>query len=219
MAYFNHYTPEQAVDLYVTDGTTDDFAYGELGLPAYTFEIGTAFSQDCGTFENTIYPDNLSALLYAAKAVREPYLAPAGPDVTELSLSATAVTSGTLITLTATLDDSRYNNSNGTEPSQPIQAAEAYLDTPPWLTSTTPIPLPMTAVDGTFNSISETAQLSLDTTNMSNGRHIIFVRSQDAANNWGVFSAIFLDISNSPSNGNQLIYFPLVYFGSTQEQR
>ena len=71
-AYFNSYTPEQAVSLYATDGTTDDFAYGNLGVAAYTFEMGTAFFQACSTFESTIYPTNLNALIYAAKVVRTP---------------------------------------------------------------------------------------------------------------------------------------------------
>ena len=52
-AYFNNYTPEQAIGLYPTDGTTDDFGYGDLGVASYTFELGTAFFQDCSTFENT----------------------------------------------------------------------------------------------------------------------------------------------------------------------
>ena len=72
-AYFNDYEPKQAIDLYPTDGTTDDFAYGELGLAAYTFELGTTFFQNCPVFENTILPDNLPALLYAAKTSRTPY--------------------------------------------------------------------------------------------------------------------------------------------------
>ena len=84
-AYFNSYTPEQAVSLYATDGTTDDFAYGNLGVAAYTFEMGTAFFQACSTFENTIYPTNLNALIYAAKVVRTPYQTPAGPDALSLA--------------------------------------------------------------------------------------------------------------------------------------
>ena len=86
-AWFNDYYPEQSIGLYPTDGTTDDFAYGELGLAAYTFELGTSFFQDCGTFENTILPDNLQALLYAAKTSRTPYITPAGPDTLAVSLT------------------------------------------------------------------------------------------------------------------------------------
>jgi carboxypeptidase T len=55
-AYFNSYTPEQAMTLYATDGTTGGFACGELGLAAYIFELGTAFNQSCTVFENTILP-------------------------------------------------------------------------------------------------------------------------------------------------------------------
>ena len=80
LGYFNGYTPEQSYLLYTTDGTTDDFAYGELGLAAYTIEMGNTFFQDCATFESSIVPRNLPALLYAAKAARNPYLSPAGPE-------------------------------------------------------------------------------------------------------------------------------------------
>ncbi|MBK9052151.1 MAG: hypothetical protein IPL78_14945 [Chloroflexi bacterium] len=49
-AYFNNSLPQQAIGLYATDGTTDDFAYGELGLAAYTFELGSQFFQSCDLF-------------------------------------------------------------------------------------------------------------------------------------------------------------------------
>ena len=51
-----------------------------LGVAAYTFEMGNDFFQECPTFEQTIYPGNLPALLYAAKAARRPYTVPSGPD-------------------------------------------------------------------------------------------------------------------------------------------
>lgn len=35
------YRPQQAADLYVASGMTDDFTYGELGLYSYTTEIGS----------------------------------------------------------------------------------------------------------------------------------------------------------------------------------
>ncbi|MCP4357425.1 MAG: PKD domain-containing protein [Chloroflexi bacterium] len=195
-AYFNNYNPMQSRYIYSlpTDGTTDDFAYGEMGLPAYTFELGTNFFQACGTFENTILPDNLPALIYAAKAVRQPYIAPAGPDALNVSLSSVAVAAGDIVTLTATLNDTRYNNQNGAEPNQNIAAAAYYIDTPPWITTTTPISMPMTAVDGNFNSNVEDVYAAIDTTGLSDGRHTIFVHGQDANGIWGVFSARFLYI-------------------------
>jgi hypothetical protein len=207
-AYFNDYYPQQAIGLYPTDGTTDDFAYGELGLPAYTFELGTTFFQSCSVFENTILPDNLSALIYAAKAVRAPYLEPAGPEALNLTLAVNPVATNSVTTLTVTLDDTRYNNQNGTEPSQNIAAAEYYLDVPPWVTTTLPLSLTMTAVDGTFDSPIEAATATIDTTTLSEGRHTLFVRGQDTGENWGVFSAVFLQVTNA-------ITFPVAAFTAT----
>ena len=194
-AYFNGYTPEQSYGLYPTDGTTDDFAYGELGLAAYTFEIGTAFFQSCSYFENTIVPENIPALLYAAKVVRTPYLTPSGPDALNLTLSSTTVAAGEPISLTATINDTRYNNSEGTEPTQNIAAAEYYVDVPPWVTTPAPAAYPMAPLDGAFNQPVENVRATIDTSSLSAGRHIVFVRGQDAAGNWGAFSAAFFTVT------------------------
>jgi carboxypeptidase T len=191
-AYWNGYSPEQAIGLYPTDGTTDDFAYGDLGVAAYTFEVGTTFFQSCSTFENVILPDNLPALIYAAKVARTPYLTPAGPDALNLAAMPGGVVPGVAVHLTATMNDTRYNNSNGTEPTQNIAAAEYYIDIPPWVTNTTPISYPMTAVDGSFNATVEAVEATIDTTGLSSGPHIVFVRGQDAAGNWGAVSGVFV---------------------------
>lgn len=193
-AYHNSYTPQQAYSLYATDGTTRDFSYGDWGLPAYTIELGNAFFESCSAFENVILPANMPVLLYAAKAVRAPYVLPAGPDALNVATSVLTATPGLSVTLTATVNDTRYNNSNGTEPTQNIAAASYYLDVPPWITTTTPIPYPMTAADGNFNSPVEGIVATVDTTGLSLGRHIIFVRGQDANGNWGAVTARFLDI-------------------------
>jgi carboxypeptidase T len=87
LAYFNGYEPDQSIGLYPTDGTTVDFAYGDLGLAAYTFELGTAFFESCSLFEETIVPDNLPALLYAAKVARAPFLTPAGPEALDAAVA------------------------------------------------------------------------------------------------------------------------------------
>jgi hypothetical protein len=192
LAYFNGYFPEQAIGLYPTDGTTDDFAYGELGLPAFTYELGTNFFQSCGYFEDTILPENIDSLLYAAKIAREPYLLPAGPDVIGLALSSPVVGVGEPVTLTVTLNDTRFNNSNGSEPVQPVAGGEFYIDTPYWITTTIPLPFPLAPADGTFDSSIEGAVGTIDTSSLSPGRHTVFVRGQDLAGNWGAVSAMFL---------------------------
>ena len=191
-AYFNGHTPQQANTLYATDGTTRDFAYGELGLPSYTFEFGTDFFQDCATFTSTILPTNLQALLYAIRVARLPYKLPAGPDALSVATTPSGnVPAGTDVLVTATINDTRYNNTNGTEPVQAIAAAEVYVDTPPWATGATPIAL--TATDGTFNATVEGVQGTLPTTGWTGTNpHTLYVRGRDAGNNWGPVSAVFV---------------------------
>jgi hypothetical protein len=58
--------------------------------------------------------------------------------------------------------------------------------------------MPMTAVDGSFNSPVETAEATIDTSGLALGQHIIFVRGQDANGNWGAFSAVFLEVTDDP---------------------
>ncbi|MDX1343188.1 MAG: M14 family zinc carboxypeptidase [Reinekea sp.] len=200
-AFFNNYRPQQSIGLYPTDGTSDAVSYGELGVPAYTFELGTSFFQGCSTFESTIKPDNLQALIYAAKVVGAPYITPGGPDVTNLALSDGAssggVTPGTPVTLTATTSDTRFNNSNGTEPTQNIVDAEYYIDVAPWQSGSTAIAL--SAADGSFNSKTEGVTGVINTTGLSLGRHIVYVRAKDADGVWGAVTAEFLVIDNDPT--------------------
>lgn len=191
-AYYNGYTPQPAIDLYVTDGASKDYAYGVFGVPGYTWELGTAFFQDCAYFENTLLPGNLPALIYAAKAARTPYMTPSGPDAISLALGASRVEAGTPVILSASIDDTRYNNSNGTEATQNIAAAECYVDAPPWVAGA--VALTMSAADGSYDAKSEAVTATIDTTGLTAGRHIVFVRGQDAAGNWGAFSALFLNV-------------------------
>ena len=194
LAFFNRHTPQHALDLYKADGTTDEFGYGEMGLASFTYELGTAFFEDCSYFEDTLLPRNMPSLYYAAKVARTPYMTPSGPDVVDGSLSLSAgewpsvVMAGTSITLSAILSDSQFNNSNGTEPTQSLEAAEYYIDAPLWVTTPVPVPLPMEARDG------DVYEAPIDTADLSAGRHIVFVRGKDSDQNWGAFSAIFLGI-------------------------
>ncbi len=196
LAYFNGYEPQQSIGLYPTDGTSDDVSYGELGVAAYTFELGTHFFQNCSTFDSTILPDNLDALLYAAKVVSAPYITPAGPDVILLRLNDQenlTVPAGTQVKISTRVTDRRYRNSNGTEPTQLIAAAEYTVDKLPWSEGAQPIALQST--DGTLDSESEDMDSQIDTQGWSEGRHTLYLRGKDIAGNWGPVSAIYLTIN------------------------
>jgi carboxypeptidase T len=185
LSYLNNYTPEQAIGLRPTSGTSNDFAYGELGVASYTFELGTDFFQDCDSFTNKILPDNFAALIYAMKSSRAPYQLPAGPEMVDLQIDES-------FTLTATADDTRYNKKKGLESSQTISEAEYYVGTPPWMPGA--IAQKFIATDKTLNGQVATLQAKLDFSALSTGQHLVYARAKDSAGNWGVVSAVFVTV-------------------------
>ncbi|RVU49650.1 M14 family metallopeptidase [Rubrivivax rivuli] len=196
-AWFNGYQPTQSIGLYPTDGTSDGPSYGELGVAAFTFELGTAFFQSCSVYESTVKPGNLPALIYAAKVVRTPYVTPGGPEVTALALegnaSGSGVAAGTAVALSASATDARFNQTNGTEATQAVSAAEYTIDTPPWEAAA--VPRVLQAADGSFNSATEALAGSISTAGLAPGRHTVFVRARDASGIWGPVSAVFLNVT------------------------
>jgi carboxypeptidase T len=193
LAWYNDYEPQQSVVLYPTNGTTIDFAFGELGVPALTFELGTQFFQNCTTFQNTILPDNLAALRYAARSLHAPYQLPAGPEIHGVSASMPTVVQGEPVEITATIDDRRYRNGAGAPPViHTISGADVFVDAMPWQAGAAG--LPMAALDGAFDQSSEEAKLVLDTGAMAPGRHLIVIQGHDAAGEHGPPSSVFLEI-------------------------
>lgn len=188
--FFNRYTVQPSFELYPTSGTADEWAYGELGLASYTFEIGTTFFEPCGSFEQTVYPANRPALYYAAKACRQPYLDPAGPDVVQPTVSTVTNLAGALVTLTAVADATRSAGTGAPAVVRPIQAARYSVDDPSWVTGAPTQPLE--AADGQFDAGQEALVATIDTTGWTLGRHTVFLEAQDDAGNWGVPTAIFV---------------------------
>lgn len=199
LAWFNNYTPQQSVALYPTYGTTIDFAYGELGVAALTYELGTAFFQPCATFESTVLPHNLASLDYAARSLHAPYRLPAGPDSYDVTIDAASAIQGDTVRVTATVNDSRYRNTGGSGGALAIQtvaSARLYVGALPWQDGA--LGLPMQASDGSFNSNVETVHLDLDTRALTPGRHLLYVQGTDSTGAAGPPSAVFLDIENNP---------------------
>ena len=96
--------------------------------------------------------------------------------------------------LTATITFAWTGNSF----SQNVGAAEYYVDTPPWDGGTA---IPMS---GTFNSPTVPVNATIDTTGLSVGRHVIFVRGRGVSDfqgfqTWGPISAAFLDVTGGPT--------------------
>jgi hypothetical protein len=192
LAYFNGYRPVQWTGLYQADGTNTDTVYGITGAPSYTIELGEEFFEDCATFESTTYPRNFQVLKYAARNLQAPYLSPSGPDTTSVWASAVAVVPGSPFAVAASIDDSRFNQQNGTEAVQAIASASAYVDSAPWATGVAP--LAMRASDGAFNSSREQVVVNIDTRNLAYGRHVVYVRGTDASGRAGTPNAIYFTV-------------------------
>jgi hypothetical protein len=230
--YFTGYQVCQAGEpgcIYQTDGTTDDWAYGELGIAAYTFELGTEFFQQCTYFETEIIDDTLAALLYAAKSAGRPYQLPAGPETlaiattvtNTLPLTGTLTEAGPLLTVSAIADDTRYDSNGwGLEPTQPISAARLTISPVSAITTTqayTTHIYPMAAADGSFDSSVEALTLRLQLGDQPADKYLLRIESQDAAGNWGTTSAAFATISaptaiiaEEEPEPTQVIYLPLI---------
>lgn len=158
-------------------GESPEWAYGTLGVPSYTIEIGKLYkSLKCRRFTEYTFPPVLNALLYAFQNVRRPYQTPAGPTITQINVAV----NGDTITLRA----------RATDKSQKIQEARYSFDNPTWAAADF---YPLSAVDGEFNSNTERiiTTFSASAQGLGNLRHLIYVEAKDSQDKWGAPSAIF----------------------------
>ena len=194
MSYHNdYYTGQSSEALYAASGTTDDWAYGKLGIAGFTFEVGPDSPDDpCFDFappyacqDSLFWPQNVGAFVYAAQMARQPYALGLGP-VTQMLTSTLLAPISSTIPFTAVINGDLYGNSGiGRPTAKTIQAAQFTIDTPPWISGSVPIsmslpPGPLSATPVTTGVIPGT---------LAPGRHLIFVRGQDINGNWGPVSA------------------------------
>ena len=179
-ATFNGYQSCQpSICLYITSGTSDDHTYGELGVPSYTFEVGSSFMPNYSVIDAVQWPENKPAFIYAAKIARTPYMTVKGPDALNLNTNV----NGSNLTLTATINDA----SNG---GQTVAGAKYYIDTPPWAGG---VAGNMNPSDGSFNTTVEGATATIDVSGLFTGQHIVFIQGADSQGNLGAVSAAFFN--------------------------
>jgi carboxypeptidase T len=178
--------------LYIVDGGSIDWAYGELGAAAVSTELGgSGFLPDYSEIQG-IYEENKGMLTYLAKIARTPYLTTRGPDANSVAAVPMTVTVDSAVTITGTMNYAWTGN----QYVQNVAAAEYYIDAPPWLS----LPFaPMSASDGAFDEPTEAVQATLGPGALSLGRHIIYVRgrgvnSYQGLQSWGPVSATFVDV-------------------------
>ena len=175
--------------LYRTDGTTDDWAYGELGIAAFTYELGTQFFQACTTFEENIYPSVLESLRTAFLAAPLPYRLPAGPDTVTLTVTAPDAST---VQITLEADATRYAPGDLTLGEGTVTAARYTLNAAPWDPAHPTRPLALDGEPGPLTQFSAT----LDAACLPTGRHLVVAQAQNQTGDWGIPTAQFLTITN-----------------------
>jgi hypothetical protein len=132
-------------------------------------------------------------LLYLAKIARAPYLLTRGPDTILAGAQLTAQ-SGSITQVAATVNYAWTGNNYA----QNVAAAELYVDAPPWAGGAQ---VPMFPTDGALDSPTESLVANIDTTGLSTGRHILYVRgrgveSYEGQESWGPVSAAWLTVED-----------------------
>ncbi|MBP2474955.1 hypothetical protein JOF53_003827 [Crossiella equi] len=186
LSHYNGYNTGQPGEvLYSVTGSTDDWSYDKLGIASFTFEIGPGSGECTGfhpayTCQDTFWNLNKDALLYAAKAARQPYTTALGPTVSELT-----VKRGPLeVAVSAKADDNAYGTKVvGRPAAQEVTEAEIYLDRAPW--------------DG-GRAQKLTVGAEGPTVPVSGKAHawgfqrLAYVRAKDADGNWGPYTAAWV---------------------------
>lgn len=157
---------------YLGSGDTTDWAYGQLGIPSFTFEIGGledgGFWPECSKRQD-LYDEVRGALLYAARITDDPYERSKGPDVRRFALEA-----GQELIINAQADD-RWNGDDA------ISQIELFFDR---------LGEPGTGIqgvpaDGEFNSSREWGVFRLELSAVPPGLDQVFLRARDSKGHWG----------------------------------
>lgn len=188
-AYYNGHDPKKSTELYPTTGSTDDWAYGELGVPGFCFEVGDTFHNNCSTFENDINPNNIQALLRAIKIGRRPYRLTHGPEMTGLSFQENTVPPGQSLMLNYTADDTLYSTFRTGVPSSTIDSIRYSIDKPSWISGSNAKTVVLRTQVPKYS-----ATVAIPTSGLSAGQHTLFIESLDGSGAWGPPTAIFFTI-------------------------
>ena len=183
---YNGYVSESGSELYPTAGDSTDWAYGELGIPAFTFELGRAFMPSYDVINSEQWPENKPALIYAAKIAREPYELINGPDASDISFS--EISNG-YVKVSAIIDDTQNGGTN-------IFGAELFIGYPNWVSNS--IVYQMEAEDGDFDSPIEIVSANVLINEFNPDTELIFIRGRDTDGNYGPVTASFSNAIPEP---------------------
>ncbi len=176
---FNHYTPQQSIKLYPTNGTSKDWVYGTLGSAAFTVETGDTFHQGDKEFAES-WAANSPVMTYAAKIADAPYDRAKAPDT--LDVHVTGTPGGSVREVAAQVALPEAGVLGTLAPGRAIAGAEWFTDPLTKPGSGTP----MAAADGAFDGANEL--VSAQVSDLPRDQ-MVFVRARDDAGMWGPATA------------------------------
>ncbi|UCR88702.1 M14 family zinc carboxypeptidase [Mycetocola spongiae] len=177
--------------LYNNAGNDIDWIYSELGIPAFTYEIGNG---DTGGFypgygrAEALWSVNRPAVNVAAHAARAPYTAPLGSTITELTAERDADLS---ISVSGAASDDTYGTAAASAARRPavrdITAVEAAVAADSSRIGST-VAL---SVEGEGPSVTFSGSLPAEATTAAHTR--VFTRAQNSSGHWGPWRAAFVE--------------------------
>lgn len=157
--------------LSMNSGTSDEWAYGTLGIPSFVYEIGTWHQATYTETTTTLREEVGDSFLYTARIARTPYMLAEGPSVLDLT---TTVNPSNTLHIETTINDS----DNG---GQVVDTAVYHINTPYWATNAVTNTLQIQPL-GVYTF---TADVNLCSLGLPAGQHTLWVRGKDTDGNWG----------------------------------
>ena len=178
-------------------GTPEDYVYGELGVPALAYAIGSSsegqYFMNCEDFEQELNA-NLNMLIRAAKASFAPYSLPAGPEITNLNIQPHIENGQILWQLSAVAKTNLYRFP--TYPS-PIGASAVYsFDFTPWQEGA--VLYDIQPEDGSWDKAEEALFAELEVSTLQPGQHRVYVQAALEDGTAGLASAGTITIHPEP---------------------
>ena len=178
-------------------GTPEDYVYGELGVPALAYAIGSGsegqYFMNCWDFEQELNA-NLNMLIRAAKASFAPYSLPTGPEITNLNIQPHIENGQILWQLSAVAKTNLYRFT--TDPT-PIGASAVYsFDLAPWQEGA--VLYDIQPEDGSWDDAEEVLSTELDVSALQPGQHRVYVQAALEDGTAGLASAGTITIASEP---------------------
>lgn len=190
-SHFNGFDTGKAGEiLYDNAGNDIDWVYDQIGIPAYTWEIGTGATGGffpsyarAGIFWDSARP----ALLYAAGAAGDPYRSPLGPSVTDVEVA--HADDGT-VTVAGTASDETLGANPRSAARRPavhdVTAVQAVVGDAPDAAAAVDVPVTSDGATATFAGV-------LPAVDEPGERHEVHVRARNAAGHWGPWQTRWLE--------------------------